>query len=510
MEIEKIKLFISNLKKQNISTDILEKNLKNYLHVLILEKIFRNDTFDFIFIGGTCLALCFGDDFPRLSEDLDFISKKNTLANTLKIFLEKTLREENLGFAFEIIEKSQKSNTQRIEIKFPDILKKLGFVNNIADRNVLKVKIEYTLDSAIQKLTNKETLEIITPSIISKNNRSIVIKRLKDEGLMASKMIACKNRNFEVGKTGVRIKGRDFYDLIWYMERGIKPSIFILNIYNITTKDIFSFLDSKILEIKNNDLKVDIESLFADKKYVESFIKDFKTKYQLLRQNYSVINIDYLQIRDITKSINGSYRIYSFTFYDYQNQDNKYFKIETQILEREFVRLASLMNHFKEKEMKINEFMNLNKYVSPSLENIDKVLITIIYDKIQNLIKTRGKDNILQNTVYSTDFLDIQSLDIFINNYSFKFLEPISSESIANSGLIDITLPIKEKIYTMWVDFGIHMTNIPSGIALTVVQSDSNYYIKDINLKGFNITFENKNGFKKNNRQTIRWSLNNS
>ena len=510
MEIKKIKIFISKLKKQNYPTDILEKNLKSYLHVLILEKIFENSDFDFIFIGGTCLALCFSDDFSRLSEDLDFISKKDTSANTLKVYLEKTLNEEDLGFTFEIIERSKKSNTQRIEIKFPDILKKLGFINNIADRNVLKVKIEYTLDRAIQELTNKEALEIITPSIISGNNRSIVVNRLKDEGLMASKMIACKNRNFEVGKTGIRIKGRDFYDLIWYMEHMIKPSIFMLDIYNITTKDIFSFLDSKISDIKGNDLKVDIENLFPDKKEVESFVKKFKIKYQLLRQNYSIIDIDYLQIRDISKSIDGSYRVYSFTFYDYQSQDNKCFKIKTQILEREIIKLASRIDYFKEKEKKINEFMNLNKYVSPSLENIDKVLITIIYDKIQNLIKTRGKDNILQNTVYSTDFLDIQSLDIFINNYSFKFLEPISSESIANSGLIDITLPIKEKIYTMWVDFGIHMTNIPSGIALTVVQSDSNYYIKDINLKGFNITFENKNGFKKNNRQTIRWSLNNS
>ena len=510
MEIEKIKIFISNLKKQNISTDILEKNLKNYLHVLILEKIFRNDSFDFIFIGGTCLALCFGDDFPRLSEDLDFISKKNTLAKELKIFLEKNLDEENLGFAFEIVEKSKKSNTQRIEIKFPDILKKLGFVNNIADRNVLKVKIEYTLDSTIQKLTTKETLEIITPSIISRNTRSIVVKRLKDEGLMASKMIACKDRNFEVGKTGIRIKGRDFYDLIWYMERGIKPSIFILSIYNITTKDIFSFLDSKILEIKSNDLKVDIENLFFNKQYVESFIKNFKVKYQLLRQDYSIVNIDYIQIRDITTSINGSYRIYSFTFYDYQNQDNKYFKIKTQILEREFIKLTSLMDHFKEKEMKINEFMNINKYVSPQAETLDKVLITIIYDKIQNLIKTKGKDNILRNTVYSTDFLSIQSLDIFLHDYSFKFLEPISSESIANSGLIDIVLPIKEKTYTMWVDFGMHMTNIPPDITFTAIQSDSNYYIKDINLKGFYIIFENKNGFKKNNRQIIRWFMNNS
>lgn len=159
---------------------------------------------------------------------------------------------------------------------------------------------------------------------------------------------------------------------------------------------------------------------------VRQKIKDFKVKYQLLRQNYSIINIDYIQISDITKSVNDSYRTYSFTFYDYQNQNNKYFKIKTQILEREFIRLTILINHFKEKKEVINEFMNLSKYVSTDIEDIDKILITIIYDKIQNLIKTKGKDNILQNTVYSTDFLDIQSLDIFLNNYSFKFLEPTS------------------------------------------------------------------------------------
>ncbi len=511
MEIKKIKIFISNLKKQNLANELLEKKLKTYLQVLILEKIFRNENFDFIFIGGTCLALCFDDDFLRLSEDLDFISRKNTSANELLVFLKKSLSVEELGFNFEIVERSKNSETQRIDIKFPDILEKLGFVNNLSDRRVLIVKVEYTLIRSIKKLTGSETLEIIIPAIINRNNRSIVIKRLKDEGLMASKMIACRDRKFEVGKTGVRIKGRDFYDLIWYMEHNIKPSIFILKIYDnpTTTKEIFSFLDKKILEITDNDLRVDIENLFINKEYVNFFIKDFQQKYQLLRQNYSIINTESSLIKDITKNIEGSNMIYAFIFCNYQGQNIKYFEIRVRLLKKEVERISSTLAHFKNKKETILRFMDINKYMSSNIEEIDKILISIIYDKINELIKTKGKDNILSNTVYYTDFLSIENLNTFFKEYSFKFLEPISGEVILiRSGLIDVKLPIKKKIYTLWVQFDTHMINIPTGVTFFNIQNDSKYYIRDIHLNGFNITFEDKNGFKKNNVQMIRWTIN--
>ncbi len=39
---------------------------------------------------------------------------------------------------------------------------------------------------------------------------------------MAGKMIACLERNFKKG-TQSNIKGRDFYDLLWFMQQGTRP-----------------------------------------------------------------------------------------------------------------------------------------------------------------------------------------------------------------------------------------------------------------------------------------------
>lgn len=40
---------------------------------------------------------------------------------------------------------------------------------------------------------------------------------------MAGKIIACLERNFQRGREGAFIKGRDYYDLLWFMQNGVRP-----------------------------------------------------------------------------------------------------------------------------------------------------------------------------------------------------------------------------------------------------------------------------------------------
>ena len=40
---------------------------------------------------------------------------------------------------------------------------------------------------------------------------------------MAGKMIACLERNFQRGREGAFIKGRHFYDLLWFMQKNVQP-----------------------------------------------------------------------------------------------------------------------------------------------------------------------------------------------------------------------------------------------------------------------------------------------
>jgi hypothetical protein len=52
---------------------------------------------------------------------------------------------------------------------------------------------------------------------------SFVPSHFSLETMMAGKIIACLERNFQRGRDGAFIKGRDFYDLLWSMQKGIQP-----------------------------------------------------------------------------------------------------------------------------------------------------------------------------------------------------------------------------------------------------------------------------------------------
>jgi hypothetical protein len=53
--------------------------------------------------------------------------------------------------------------------------------------------------------------------------RSFLPSHFSLETMMAGKMIACLERSFQVGKTVIAIKGRDFYDLLWFMQQISNP-----------------------------------------------------------------------------------------------------------------------------------------------------------------------------------------------------------------------------------------------------------------------------------------------
>ncbi|MGA7607707.1 MAG: nucleotidyl transferase AbiEii/AbiGii toxin family protein, partial [Anaerolineales bacterium] len=52
---------------------------------------------------------------------------------------------------------------------------------------------------------------------------SFVPSHFSLETMMASKVIACLERNFQRGKEDAFIKGRDYFDLLWFMQKGVHP-----------------------------------------------------------------------------------------------------------------------------------------------------------------------------------------------------------------------------------------------------------------------------------------------
>ena len=106
---------------------------------------------------------------------------------------------------------------------------------------------------------------------------------------MAGKITAVLKRSFFKGKGDkITFKGRDYYDLIWYLQKDVKPNmVYIKDLNKISSfKKLFQELDKKIKAINLTYLKQDIENLFESKSFVEDFVKNFKNIYARYKKQY--------------------------------------------------------------------------------------------------------------------------------------------------------------------------------------------------------------------------------
>ena len=108
-------------------------------------------------------------------------------------------------------------NGEMITVKFP-ILEKLGLIKNIKNESdLLYLKIE------LEKNKYSEFTTMVTP--FTKNNLFFVVRHYDLETLFANKIGAILGRKDETYQDKYDFKGRDFYDLIWFLQNKIKPNL---------------------------------------------------------------------------------------------------------------------------------------------------------------------------------------------------------------------------------------------------------------------------------------------
>lgn len=265
--MEQIKIFLKNLLSESKSRDkIFKRNiLKEYLQILVLDFIYSHKDYSrLIFYGGSCLAHCYG--LPRLSEDLDFVDLKKevdmaNLAKDIEAYFKK-----NTDIAPKAV--CQKF---RVYLKFP-LLKDLGLAAiGESDLPFLKVEIFKGFDFC----RNFKT-EIIP---LFKFNISALIKTFDLPTLMSTKIRAILMRKWEKtdkeGKIIAKVKGRDYFDLMWYLEKKIKPNIgCIAEVKN--EKELKEKLLAAVEKADVSSIKLDLESLIADKNFIEKLSVNLK------------------------------------------------------------------------------------------------------------------------------------------------------------------------------------------------------------------------------------------
>ena len=210
----------SMLEKYQISSrEDAEKALREVLQEIVLVGIWRAKLFEHMaFYGGTALRILYSLD--RFSEDIDFCLLKpnpdfkwTPFADTIKAEL------QGFGFDFDLNQKKKsfstdvqsaflKTNTVRalLEVGMPKNL-----FHGLHPETSLKIKIEVDTNPVLGFRTTQQMLN---------NPLPIPITTIVKPDLFASKMHAALFRAWKN-----RTKGRDWYDVIWYIRNNIPISL---------------------------------------------------------------------------------------------------------------------------------------------------------------------------------------------------------------------------------------------------------------------------------------------
>ena len=273
------------LEKYDLSTaDKTYEALREILQEIVLLGLSRAGFFDHaLFYGGTALRILHGLD--RFSEDLDFSLISPDANFDLSIYEDRVIEAlHSFGFEVTIQLKNRdstiksaflKGNTSQhlLNIEAPaDIVKTFG------QGRLVKIKFEVDTQPPLYFESEKKTLLVPSP---------FTINTMTLPSLFAGKMHAILCRNWSS-----RPKGRDWYDLLWYISHGYALDMKHLNARlqqncswqenhgvtipeNIDENYILELLKVRIDDLDITAAKRDIEVFISDKMVLELWSRDF-------------------------------------------------------------------------------------------------------------------------------------------------------------------------------------------------------------------------------------------
>lgn len=238
-------------------------------------KFFENAAF----YGGTSLRILYG--LNRFSEDLDFSLLKPDHSFNLIPFLNAI--EEELEIS------GLKVNVEH-KIKHPEESIRSAFLKT----GTLETFIRIGLDESLKKHTQsnevikiKLEIDIDPPQGFSTEIQYLTkpmpfsVRTYVPEDLFAGKMHALLCRPYKI-----RVKGRDWYDFIWYVNKGFKLNLSHLEIrmrqsghYTspepLTKSSFLPMLEEKVMGLNIEAAKEDIQRFIQDPRVLEGWTREF-------------------------------------------------------------------------------------------------------------------------------------------------------------------------------------------------------------------------------------------
>lgn len=273
MIIEEMRSLVNKPSVQNKSSLYIRSLLKEFLQIYVLNFIYLNQKYNkvFVFTGGTCLRHCFG--LNRLSEDLDFDLKKPINMTELKNSIEIYFKTE---FMYEDLLTSVLQKDRQLLLKFP-VLRDLGLATQ-SESDLLYVKID--LSPMTSDIFDENT------TLKSINNFNYLVTHYDLPSLMANKIVTVLTRQRFLGKENTKvIKGRDYFDLLWFLNKNTIPNLARVNDLlksSYSIPGLLNLLDEKVkiaTTVSKQYFKQDLTPFVDNPLILDGYLESFETNY---------------------------------------------------------------------------------------------------------------------------------------------------------------------------------------------------------------------------------------
>lgn len=249
-----------------------DQALREILQEIALLGLWRGKFFEHAaFYGGTALRVFYNLD--RFSEDLDFTLIRPAPSWSWSPYAEH-LKNELASFGFDVsFEEKSKQNNSAIKsafLKTPTLNKlvKIGvhpkYLKGMHRDTLIRIKVEIDINPSTEYVYEQRFLSLPVP---------VSIKCVNEACLFACKMHAALYRAWKG-----RVKGRDWYDVVWFIRRKVPFDLAFFSklegLDNPLTRAAFIKL------VKDRIEQLDVKAAVED---IVHFVRD----QEAIRQNWS-------------------------------------------------------------------------------------------------------------------------------------------------------------------------------------------------------------------------------
>lgn len=404
-----------------INAEVQRNALKEELQFYVLNFIYHHAKYrDWIMYGGSALRIC--HDLNRMSVDLDFEINHSIT----KDFLDKLKKaitayfKENYGIGTDFLTIGI-TNNRGLILKF-HIGEAIGLAFHSKQVHV-KIDLNFFIPSKMA----------IERRPINRDQLSFVIKTYNMPVLMASKIAAVFLRGQRgVNKAVYEEKGRDIYDLLWYMTKKVIPNLDYLIAKGIDVKNLRVLFDKLTLQmnkVNDTNLKQDLTPLFTDPIFIENWLKNWRITYQRLFEDYDIRTVTELEKISIFQEFHTDN--YFFVFW-YNTDGGKLARVMYSISDYWIrYREGVLQIPINEKVKNTVEFSSNGIKIRPASQDKLMQYATLFYQKTENYLKK------MNHTIFG-DTINTKLVIMTAENLNLKERIVLNRSSLLSSELEDL------------------------------------------------------------------------